>query len=82
MLASTLAVIGDRDELSVGSAIATRTAAFLGITRVGGGAVCLVDVKDLVVLAPRTDGLAKAHLKAGDKAAEPADRRKLHEREQ
>ena len=57
-------------------------AAFLGVARIGGGAVSLVDVKDLVVLAPRTDGLAKAHLKAGDKAAEPADRRKLHQREQ
>jgi len=82
VLASTLAVIGDRDELSVGRAIATRTAAFLSVARVGGGAMSLVDVKDLVVLAPRTDGLAKAHLKTGDKAAEPADRRKLHQREQ
>ena len=82
MLASTLAVIGDRDELSVGRAIATRAAALLGVARVGGGAMSLVDVKNLVVLAPWTDGLAKAHLKAGDKAAEPADRRKLHQREQ
>ncbi|EBA38544.1 hypothetical protein COLAER_02333 [Collinsella aerofaciens ATCC 25986] len=82
VLASTLAVIGDRDELSVGCTIVTRAAALLGVARIGGGAVCLVDVKDLVVLAPRTHGLAKAHLKAGDKAAEPADRRKLHQREQ
>lgn len=50
VLVSTLAVIGDRDELSVGRAIATRTAALLGIARVGGGAVSLVNVKDLVVV--------------------------------
>ena len=56
--------------------------AVLGVARIGGGAMGLVDIKDLVVLAPWADGFAKAHLKAGDKAAEPADRRKLHQREQ
>lgn len=37
VLASTLAVIGDRDELSVGRTIVTRTATLLGVARVGNG---------------------------------------------